>query len=144
MISLEDKKGILGRDPATTKSTIFECDRGVPLYYWGERKPALLWSDLFFCVDAKFVVDFSPGSGSAARACMELGIEYRGICRNELHQSWLANVSDRDACCIVTQQTPLFEQDLSEMIKKHFQDVLEQGEEREQARDHDPGSDAEM
>ena len=75
---------------------------------------------------------------------MELGIEYRGICRNELHQSWLANVSDRDACCLVTQQTPLFEQDLSEMIKKHFQDVLEQGEEREQARDHDPGSDAEM
>ena len=75
---------------------------------------------------------------------MELGIECRGICRNGLHQSWLANVADRDACCLVTQQTPLFEQDLSEMINKHFQDVLEQGEERAAAKGHDPGIDADM
>jgi len=143
LISYEDKKNMLGgREPAQTASSIFDCDRGLPLY-WGERKPVDLWSDLFFCVDAKMVVDFSPGSGAAARACMELGIEYRGICRTELHQSWLANVLDRDACCLITRESPLFEQDLSEMIKKHFQDILEQGAERDEAKDTDPGSDIE-
>ena len=125
LISYEEKKAMLGRDPAKTKPNIFECDRGCPLY-WGERKPVQLRFDLFFCVDAKFVVDFSPGSGSCARACLEMGIEYRGICRSELHQQWLANVADRDACCIITKQSsPLFEEDMSEMIKKHFQGVLD-------------------
>ena len=144
LISYEEKKSMLGRDPARTKPNIFECDRGLPLY-WGERKPVELWSDLFFCVDAKFVVDFSPGSGCAARACLELGIEYRGICRNELHQSWLANVADRDACSIITSKgSPLFEDDLAEMVKKHFDEVLEQSKGRANAEDNDPGSDAEM
>ena len=124
LISLYDKKNILGREPARTPPNIFDCDRGAPLY-WGERKPTELWQDLLFCVDAKFVVDFSPGSGSCARACLELGIEYRGICRNDLHLQWLANVADRDACCVITRQSPLFEQDLCEMIKKHFQEVLD-------------------
>ena len=99
---------------------------------------------VLFCVAAKFVIDFSPGSGCAARACMELGIEYRGICRNELHPSRLANVADRDACCIITKQSPLFDQDLSEMAKKHFPEVLEHGEERAHAKDQDPGSDVDM
>ena len=72
---------------------------------------------------------------------MELGIEYRGICRSEVHQQWLANVADRDACCLIVKESPLFEQDLAEMIQKHFQDILEQGEERDNAKDLDPGSD---
>jgi len=143
LMSYDDKKTMLGHAPAQTKPNIFDCDRGLPLY-WGERKPVPLWVDLFFCVDAKMVIDFSPGSGAAARACMELGIEYRGICRSEMHQSWLANVLDRDACCLITEESPLFEQDLSELIKKHFQDILEQGKERSNAKDNDPGSDVDM
>ena len=103
-----------------------------------------MWQGLLFCVDAKIVIDFSPGSGCAARACLKLGIEYRGICRHELHQAWLANAADRDACCTITKQSHLFEPDLSEMIKKHFQEVLEQGEERAHAKDQDSGSDVDM
>ena len=144
MISLEDKKNILGREPARTPPNIFDCDRGAPLY-WGERQPTDLWQDLLFCVDAKFVVDFSPGSGSCARACLELGIEYRGICRTDLHQAWLANVADRDACSLITSKgSSLFEDDLAEMVKKHFEEVLEQSQERAKAKDHDPGSDDEV
>ena len=37
LISLEEKKTILGREPARTKNSVFECDRGIPLY-WGERR----------------------------------------------------------------------------------------------------------
>ena len=75
---------------------------------------------------------------------LEMGIEYTGICRNELHQVWLANVADRDACCLAVEDTPLFEHDLSAMIKKHFKEILDQGKEREDAEDHDPGSDVEI
>ena len=56
---------------------------------------------------------------------LEMGIEYKGICRNELHQVWLANVADRDACCIITKQPHRFEPCLSAMTKKHFQEVLD-------------------
>ena len=52
-------EGVL--EPARTTTNGFDCDRGAPLY-WGERKPVELSQDLLFCVDAKFVVDFSPGS----------------------------------------------------------------------------------
>ena len=103
--------------------------------YWGERKTNAFW---------KMVVDLSPGSGRAARACLELGIEYRGICTNVKHQAWLANVLDRDACYLITKESPLFEQDLSEMVKKHFQDILEQNEQRDNAEDNSPGSDADI
>ena len=73
-----------------------------------------------------------------------MGIEYKGICRNEKHQTWLGTVSDRDACCLAVEDTPLFEHDLSAMIKKHFKEILDQGKEREDAEDHDAGSDVEI
>ena len=40
--------------------------------------------------------------------------------------------------------SPLFEDDLAEVVKKHFDEVLEQSKGRVNAEDHDPGSDAEM
>ena len=76
---------------------------------------------------------------------MEMGIDYRGICRSECHQSWLANVLDRDAVSFLTKaKTPLFETDLCKLIEKHFQDILEQNAQRDQAPDNNPGSDVDM
>ena len=102
LISLADKEALLGRPPAKTPTNIFDCGCGLPMY-WGERKTNAFWKDILTMVDAKMVVDLSLGSGRAARACLELGIEYRGICTNEKHQAWLANVLDRDACYLITK-----------------------------------------
>ena len=33
------------------------------------------------------VVDYSPGSGAMARACLNEGIQYVGICRSDAHVS---------------------------------------------------------
>ena len=120
---------------------IFDCDSGMPLY-WQELKPVVWWEDILHCLDAKIVVDLSPGSGSVGRACLRLGIEYLACCRTEHHSSWLANVLDRESCeLIVTNQSPLFEQDLSVMLKTHFSDVLDQLNVQKQAKDTEPEED---
>ena len=57
-------------------------------------------------------------------------------CRSAAHASWLANVLDRESCeLIVTKQSPLFEQDLAVLIKRHFTDVLSQLQGQREATD---------
>ena len=117
---------------------IFDTDRGVPLY-WAERKPVEFWEDILWSLDAAAVVDLSPGSGSAGRACLRAGIEYVACCRTEAHASWVGNILDREACeLIVKKQSPLFEQDLASLLQKHFQEVLAQLEEQKRAEDNEP------
>ena len=51
----------------------------------------------------------------------------------------MGNILDREACeIVVTNGSPLFEQDLATLLKKHFQDVLMQLEEQANAEDKDP------
>ena len=114
---------------------IFDADRGMPLY-WQERKPVDLWEDLLASIDAKMVVDLSPGSGAAGRAAMRLGISYVAACREESHASWLSNIFDREACeLIVKAKSPLFEQNLASLIKTHFAEVLAQLDQQKKATD---------
>ena len=123
-----DKSQVLGVDPGSITdppSNMWDAARGTPLY-WSERKPVALWEDLLFCLDANMVVDLSPGSGSVGRAALRLGIQYVGVCRTDAHASWLGNVLDREACeLIVKDKSPLFEQDLSTLIKKHVAYILD-------------------
>ena len=73
------------------------------------------------------------------RACLRAGIQYAALCRNEAHASWVGNILDRESCeLIVANQSPLFEQDLGTMVKKHFEDVLEQLEEQRKVQDKEP------
>ena len=107
-------------------------------HYWAERKPVAFWEDILWSLDAAMVVDLSPGSGSAGRACLRAGIQYVACCQTEAHASWVGNILDREACeTAVTNGTPLFEQDLASMLKKHFQDVLTQLEEQARAEEND-------
>ena len=116
----------------------FDCDRGLPLY-WAERKPVAFWEDILWSLDAQFVVDLSPGSGSAGRACLRSGIQYVACCRSEAHVSWVGNILDREACeIVVTQGSPLFELGLASMVKKHFADVLQQLADQREAEDKEP------
>ena len=52
---------------------------------------------------------------------------------------WVGNVLDREACELtVTNNSPLFEQDLASMPRRHFQEVLEQQEQLRSAEDKEP------
>ena len=102
-ISPDEKAKIIGFEPSHTLATLCDTDRGMPLF-WTERKPIDLWIDLLFCLDAKMVVDLSPGSGVAARAAMHHNIEYIGSCSNETHARSMSNVLDREACALIGHQ----------------------------------------
>ena len=145
MISASDKARVFGMrisgstpdESEVTKppSKIFDSDRGMPLY-WAERKPVEFWEDMLWSVDAQMVVDLSPGSGSVGRACLRSGLQYLAVCRTESHAAWVSNILDREACdLIVTNNSPLFEQDLATMIEKHFKDILEQIGQQKNAED---------
>ena len=104
--------------------------------YWQERKPAQLWRKIFEDLQARTVVDLSPGGGLAARAAMELGISYLGLARTAEQCSWLANVCDRAAArAAVTSGTALFNQDLKRSLEEHYGDVLEHLRVADDARD---------
>ena len=65
-----------------------------------------------------------------------------GLCRNEAHASWVGNILDRESCeLIVKSHSPLFEQDLATVIKKHFEDVLDQLKEQRDVKKKEPDVD---
>ena len=81
----------------------------------------------------------TPGSGAAARAAMELGIQYSCLCRSSEHSSWLQNILDRHALRLgVLSGSPLYEQDLAQCIKEHFQDIVDQLNEADVVEDTAP------
>ena len=100
--------------------------RGHP-FSWTERKP-LSWYEVFLPeVRAALVVDYSPGSGAMARACLNLGIEYVGICRTESHCSWLCNILNKAAVeCMSRNGSPLYQQDLVSCINAHFMELIDE------------------
>ena len=100
--------------------------RGHP-FSWTERKP-LAWYQVFLAeLCAALVVDYSPGSGAMARACLNAGIQYVGICRTEEHCSWLTNILNKAAVeCISRTGSPLYQQDLASCIDAHFKEVIQE------------------
>ena len=125
-VKAEDKKLILGvEEVAEPPAKLWDSEGGFPLY-WSERKPVEFWEDILLCLDASVVVDLSPGSGSVGRAALRLGLQYVACCRTDEHTAFLGHVFDREACeQIVKSQSPLFEQDLSQLVSTHFAEILE-------------------
>ena len=110
--------------------------------FWQEKKPPELWEDIVSMLDAKVVIDLSPGSGALGRACLRHSITYVAACGSENHRTWLGNALDREACELITKEkSPLFETDLAELIKTHFQDVLDQMEEMRRDDESDDDDD---
>ena len=100
--------------------------RGHP-FSWTERKP-MSWYEIFLSeVRAALVLDYSPGSGAMARACLNKGIHYVGICRTDQHCSWLTNILNKAALeCISRNGSPLYQQDLASGINTHFAELMEE------------------
>jgi hypothetical protein len=138
LLSPSDKAKIMGHDPMDPGIRLFDVALGQPLF-WSERKSPSFFKRMLSDLSAKVVVDCTPGSGSAARACMDLGLHYLAFARNPEHVSWLVNVTDRAALqAIVATGSPLFNQDLAQAITTHFQDILDQLHEADNCKDNPP------
>ena len=87
---------------------------------------------------AKTVIDLTPGSGSAARACLQLGVPYHGWAKNAEHASWLQNVRDRAALRVICEVGSALHSDLAQAVQEHFSDVLEQLSEQDKGMDVTP------
>ena len=147
MVTKADKTRILGitdETDQTPRTGLYDTTLGLPLY-WNDRKSSDWWACLFGDLNAKSVVDLTPGNGCAARAAMESGIQYVGIARNQEHASWLQNVADRNALRLIcTTNSALYHSDLSTSINEHFADVLDQLQEADKSTDAAPAADVEI
>ena len=77
----DDRAKMISKDRCPSPAAgIFEVDaRGHPIS-WTERKPLAWYEEFLPEVRAASVVDYSPGSGAMARACLNKSVQYVGIC----------------------------------------------------------------
>ena len=67
---------------------------------------------------------------------MQAGIGYSCNAKNAEHGSWLINVLDREALVQICKEgSPLYQQDLSESVKAHFSETLDQLNEQDGAEE---------
>ena len=98
---------------------------GVPLF-WRETKSTEFWRCFLDCFDIKAIVDLSPGSGALASAAMAEGCQYVGIAPDSTHLKFLQNTCDRNSLQYIVQNgAHLHQQDLAELIERHYRDVLD-------------------
>ena len=87
---------------------------------------------------AGLVVDFTPGSGALARACLDSGIQYAGVCRTDEHCHWLANLLNHAAVeSIVKPDKHLHDPDLATSLKDQFMEVIDEFNAQDQAISED-------
>ena len=108
------------------------------------RKSSTFWKQLLTDLDAKVIFDLSPGSGACAKAAMDMGKVWVGVCRSHEHQSWLQNVLDRHALTLITKSgSPLYDKTLAQGVEDHFSDVLANLQAADKAKDSESESDSE-
>ena len=121
------KGQILGFDPPVPNKKIFDSTMGIPLF-WQESKSTYFWGQLLDDLVAGAVFDATavPGSGQLARACLERGVQYTGLAKNQLHAQILNKVLDRHALSLVGQVgLGCHDADLAALAREHFQDVTD-------------------
>ena len=124
-ISVEEKAKIFGKSGCLPDRWLKHIPAGCPLL-WGETKSVTFWIQVLTEMNAKCVVDVTPGSGALAEAAMILGILYFGFVADAVHMAWLTNVIDRASCRqIVKSGTCLYQEDLAQSLKDMFGDIVE-------------------
>jgi hypothetical protein len=127
LVSSTDKEKIFGYPPQTPKLASDSAATPACPLFWQEKKTPSFWTTILTDLGAKAVFDCTPGAGSCARACMDMGISYACVAKNQHHSSWLQNVLDRAAVTsICTLESALYTQDLATCIKEHLQEVVDQ------------------
>ena len=126
-LSPEDKLRVFPEETDTLPvkwTTNVAC--GVPMF-WNETKSVSTWEVLLDEVNAKVVVDLTPGSGILAAACMSKGVAYTGLVRNLAHYHWLTNCVDTAALQYICQEgNRLYQEDLATHVRKLFADLVDQ------------------
>ena len=86
-----DKKRMMGADMEVPLSYTGEdkplVADGVP-FSWMESKPVSWWASFFKDLSIDHVFDTTTGSAAAAIGAHYAGVQYDGICCNELHRTW--------------------------------------------------------
>ena len=126
LLPAKEREEIIGQSPSPPAGLFDVSERGHP-FSWHEKKPISWWMTFLKEIAATMVIDLTPGSGALARACLDLGIQYVGVCRSEPHCSWLINILNRAAVeSTVRQGTALYEQDLATCLKDHFAKLIDE------------------
>lgn len=119
---------------AKAPDSLADClNEAVPLF-WQERKSPKFYLQFLRDLDVRCVVDCTPGSGVLAAVCLQEGWPYCGIVRNVPQATFLQNRMDRDALSIIAKAgSAMYEEDFAETVRKHFQDIVDQGTAAEEA-----------
>ena len=119
----KSKHELLGRSGEATAPTRWKR-AGVPLF-WQERRTARCWQVLMKDLNVSAVVDLTPGSGTFARACLQMDKPYIGVCQNEHHKGWLGNLLDRQVARLVcTVGSALHNADMAGQLEEHFSSTI--------------------
>ena len=90
------KEAILGKEPLTPPQKLFDSSMGMPLF-WQERTTTAFWTQMLQDLVVEVVFDATAGSGQLARACLEHGVQYTGVAKNQTHAQILNKVLGRRA-----------------------------------------------
>ena len=111
---------------------------GLPLF-WQERKSVDFMTRLAKDIMAGAIFDGTPGTGQLARVCLQLGLTYTGVAKNQEHARWLNNLLDRYAIELVSKTgTAFYDADLASLAKEHFQDVADLINQQDLSEDSEP------
>jgi len=122
----DEREEIIGQSPVPPAGLFDVAGRGHP-FSWYEKKPISWYKTFLIEIAAHLVIDLTPGSGAMARACLDEGIQYVGVCRSQQHSSWLENILNRASVeSTVRQGTALYEQDLATCINDHFKELIDE------------------
>jgi hypothetical protein len=126
LLPANERAVIVGAAPCPVPGLFNVAERGHP-FSWKEKKPIAWYVRFLSDISAGLVIDLTPGSGALARACLQSGIQYIGVCRKVEHASWLINVLNRAAVELITRNgTTLYESDLASVLKDHFKELIEE------------------
>ena len=79
-----ERTDIIGQCPVPPAGLYEVCERGHP-FAWHEKKPIDWYKTFLKEIAAGLVADLTPGSGALARACLDEGIQYIGVCCSQQH-----------------------------------------------------------
>ena len=126
LMAADERDIIVGDSPSPAAGMFDVSERGHP-FAWQEKKPIAWYARFLDDISAGLVLDFTPGSGALARACLEEGTQYIGITKKPEHASWLTNVLNRASVeCTTRSGTALYEQTLADCLKDHFKELIEE------------------
>ena len=122
----DEREAIIGQSPIPPEGLFDVAGRGHP-FSWYEKLPIPFYKTFLTEIAASLVIELTPGSGAMARACLDEGIQYIGVCRSLQHSSWLVNILNRASVESTARQgTALYEQDLPKCLNDHFKELIDE------------------